>query len=194
MLIPAGRVADRYGRKNIFIVGITGFALMSALCGLAPSAGVLITARALQAVFAALVVPSSLALVLHEFHAARRHVAIGVWGAMAAAAAAVGPTLGALLTEYASWRWIFLVNVPIAAVIVALGRRLLHESRDPQASGLPDPLGALLVAAIPALLSFSIIEGPSSWMVRLVRVVIRSSRRPWLFPSSCGVHRRPHGR
>ncbi|MFE3410948.1 MFS transporter [Streptomyces mirabilis] len=170
MLIPAGRVADRYGRKNIFIVGITGFALMSALCGLAPSAGVLITARALQAVFAALVVPSSLALVLHEFHAARRHVAIGVWGAMAAAAAAVGPTLGALLTEYASWRWIFLVNVPIAAVIVALGRRLLHESRDPQASGLPDPLGALLVAAIPALLSFSIIEGPSrgwsdSWVV-----------------------------
>ncbi|MGW3744246.1 MFS transporter [Streptomyces sp. NPDC005146] len=170
MLIPAGRVADRYGRKNVFIVGIAGFALMSALCGLAPSAGVLITARALQAVFAALVVPSSLALVLHEFHATRRHVAIGVWGAMAAAAAAVGPTLGALLTEYASWRWIFLVNIPIAAIIVALGKRLLHESRDPHASGLPDPLGALLVAAIPALLSFSIIEGPSrgwsdSWIV-----------------------------
>lgn len=141
MLIPAGRVADRYGRKNIFIVGITGFALMSALCGLAPSAGVLITARALQAVFAALVVPSSLALVLHEFTAARRHVAIGVWGAMAAAAAAVGPTLGALLTEYASWRWIFLVNVPIAVVIVALGRSLLHESRDPGPPAFPIPSG-----------------------------------------------------
>lgn len=170
MLIPAGRVADRYGRKNVFIVGIAGFALMSALCGLAPSAGVLITARALQAVFAALVVPSSLALVLHEYSAARRHVAIGVWGAMAAAAAAVGPTLGALLTEYASWRWIFLVNVPIAAVIVAFGRRSLHESRDPNASGVPDPLGALLVAVIPALLSFSLIEGPSrgwsdTWVV-----------------------------
>ncbi|MFD8076823.1 MFS transporter [Streptomyces sp. NPDC059718] len=161
MLIPAGRLADRYGRKNVFIIGIAGFALMSALCGLAPGAGVLITARALQAVFAALVVPSSLALVLHEFPAARRHVAIGVWGAMAAAAAAVGPTLGALLTEYASWRWIFLVNIPIAAVIVGFGKPLLHESRDPRASGIPDPIGALLVAAIPALLSFSIIEGPS---------------------------------
>lgn len=170
ILIPGGRVADRYGRKKIFMVGIAGFALMSALCGLAPNAGVLITARALQAVFAALVVPSSLALVLHEFHAARRHVAIGVWGAMAAAAAAVGPTLGALLTEYASWRWIFLVNVPIAAVIITLGRQLLRESYDPHASGLPDPLGAVLVAVIPAVLSFSIIEGPSrgwsdSWVV-----------------------------
>ncbi|MFE3168910.1 MFS transporter [Streptomyces sp. NPDC059224] len=170
VLIPGGRVADRYGRKQTFMVGIIGFALMSALCGLAPNATVLITARALQAVFAALVVPSSLALVLHEFHAARRHVAIGVWGAMAAAAAAVGPTLGALLTEYASWRWIFLVNIPIAAVIITLGKRLLRESRDVHASGVPDPLGAVLVAAIPALLSFSIIEGPSrgwsnSWVV-----------------------------
>ncbi|WP_327287509.1 MFS transporter [Streptomyces sp. NBC_01198] len=170
MLIPAGRVADRYGRKRIFIVGIAGFALMSALCGLAPGAGVLITARALQAVFAALVVPSSLALVLHEYPGPRRHIAIGVWGAMAAAAAAVGPTLGALLTEYASWRWIFLVNVPIAAVIILLGRRQLRESLDPRETGIPDPVGAVLVAAIPALLSYSIIEGPSrgwsdSWVV-----------------------------
>jgi EmrB/QacA subfamily drug resistance transporter len=161
MLIPAGRVADRYGRKKTFMVGIAGFALMSALCGIAPNASVLIGARALQAVFAALVVPSSLALVLHEFHAARRHVAIGVWGAMAAAAAAVGPTGGALLTQYASWRWIFLVNVPIAALILAFGRRLLRESRDPHASGVPDLLGTALVALVPALLSYAIIEGPT---------------------------------
>jgi EmrB/QacA subfamily drug resistance transporter len=170
MLIPAGRIADRYGRKRIFVIGIAGFAVMSALCGLAPGAGVLITGRALQALFAALVVPSSLALVLHEFPGPRRHVAIGVWGAMAAAAAAVGPTLGALLTEYASWRWIFLVNIPIAAVVIMLGLRLLRETRDPEASGIPDPLGAILVAAVPALLSFSIIEGPtrgwsSTWVV-----------------------------
>lgn len=170
MLIPAGRIADRYGRKKIFMVGIAGFALMSALCGFAPSVGVLIAGRALQAVFAAFVVPSSLALVLHEYHNERRHVAIGVWGAMAAAAAAVGPTLGALLTEYASWRWIFLVNVPIAAVIIGLGKRLLHESRDPHASGVPDVLGTFLIAVFPALLSYSIIEGPSrgwsdTWVV-----------------------------
>ncbi|MFG2369635.1 DHA2 family efflux MFS transporter permease subunit [Streptomyces mirabilis] len=160
-LIPAGRLADRYGRKLLFLIGLAGFAVFSALCGAAPNVDVLIAARALQGVFAALVIPSSLALVLPEFPAARRHVAIGTWGAMGAAAAALGPTLGALLTEYASWRWIFLVNVPLCALIIAIGVRLLRESREPQAAGLPDPIGALLVAAVPALVSFAIIEGPS---------------------------------
>jgi EmrB/QacA subfamily drug resistance transporter len=160
VLIPAGRLADRYGRKRIFLIGISGFALMSALCGIAPNAGVLVGGRALQAAFAALVTPTSLALVLPEFPPSRRPVAIGTWGAMGAAAAALGPTIGALLTQYASWRWIFLVNVPIAMVVVIFGVRLLHESRDPQAAGLPDPLGALLVAAMPAALSLAIIEGP----------------------------------
>jgi MFS family permease len=80
---------------------------------------------------------------------------------MSAAAAALGPTLGALLTEYASWRWIFLVNVPICAAIIIAGIRLLRESREPGGAGIPDPAGALLVAAIPALLSFAMIEGPS---------------------------------
>jgi EmrB/QacA subfamily drug resistance transporter len=159
-LIPAGRLADRYGRKRLFLVGITGFAVMSALCGLAPNAGVLIGGRALQAAFAALVTPTSLALVLPEFPAARRPFAIGTWGSMGAAAAALGPTLGALLTQYVSWRWIFLVNVPVCALIVAVGLRALRESRDPEASGLPDPLGVLLVAAVPAALSLAIVEGP----------------------------------
>jgi len=126
VLIPAGRLADRYGRKRLFLAGLGGFAAFSALCGAAPGAGVLTAARALQCAFAALVVPSSLALVLPEFPAARRHVAIGTWGAMGAAAAALGPTLGALLTEYASWRWIFLINVPICALIIVFGRRLLR--------------------------------------------------------------------
>ncbi len=161
LLIPAGRMADRYGRKRVFLVGLTGFAGMSALCGLAPNAGVLIAGRALQAIFAALVVPTSLALILPEFPGARRHVAVGTWGAMGAAAAALGPTIGALLTEYASWRWVFLVNVPICAVVVVLGVRLLQESKELRTGGIPDPLGILLIAAVPALLSFSIIEGPS---------------------------------
>ncbi len=160
VLIPAGRLADRYGRKRLFLTGITGFAVMSALCGLAPNAAVLIAGRALQAAFAALVTPTSLALILPLFPGARRPVAIGTWGSMAAAAAALGPTLGALLTQYASWRWIFLVNVPICALIVAVGARLLREARDPHARGLPDPLGVVLIAAIPAALSLGIIEGP----------------------------------
>ena len=160
VLVPAGRLADRYGRKRVFLTGMLGFALMSGLCGLATGTDVLIAARALQAVFAALVVPTSLALVLPEFSAARRHVAVGTWGAMGAAAAALGPTIGALLTEYASWRWIFLVNVPICVLVAVLGRRLLPETRDPAATGIPDPLGVLLVAGAPAMLSLAIVEGP----------------------------------
>ena len=161
VLIPAGRLADRYGRKRVFLIGITGFAVTSALCGAAPSAGTLIGARALQAAFAALVTPTSLALVLPEFPPARRPMAIGTWGAMGAAAAALGPTIGALLTQYASWRWIFLVNVPVCALVVLVGLRLLRESREPHAGGLPDPVGVVLVAAMPAVLSLAIIEGPS---------------------------------
>ncbi|MET8560897.1 MFS transporter [Streptomyces flaveolus] len=159
-LIPAGRLADRYGRKRLFLIGSAGFAVTSTLCGLAPNSGTLIGARVLQAAFAALVSPTSLALILPEFPPRRRPFAIGVWGAMGAVAAALGPALGALLTQYLSWRWIFLVNVPVCALIVLFGTRLLRESRNPSDSGMPDPLGAVLIALIPAALSFAVIEGP----------------------------------
>jgi EmrB/QacA subfamily drug resistance transporter len=169
MLIPAGRLADRYGRKRLFITGLVGFAAMSALCGLAPSPGVLIAGRALQGVFSAMVVPTSLALILPEFPAERRHVAVGTWGMAGAAAAALGPTIGALLTESASWRWIFLINVPVCAAIVLFGVPWLRESRDRSALGFPDPAEIVLIAAIPALVSFAIIQGPQwGWTNRWV--------------------------
>lgn len=180
-LIPAGRLADRYGRKRLFLTGIAGFALMSALCGVAPNAGVLIAARALQALFAALVTPTSLALILPEFPPERRPFAIGTWGSMGAAAAALGPTFGALLTQYVSWRWIFLINVPFCALIVVMGRGVLRESRDPHAEGLPDPLGALLIAAVPAALSLAIIEGPR-WGWSDARVVAAFAIAALLLP------------
>ncbi len=116
-----------------------------------------------------MVVPTSLALLLPEFPGTRRHVAVGTWGAMGAAAAACGPTLGALLVQYAPWRWIFLVNVPICAVMIVFGARILRESRDPHAEGLPDPVAVALVAAVPAVLSYAIIEGPTrGWSSRVV--------------------------
>jgi EmrB/QacA subfamily drug resistance transporter len=162
MLIPAGWVADRYGRKRVFIGGLIGFAAMSAMCGLAPDAGVLIAGRALQAAFAALVVPTSLALILPEFPPNKRPMAIGTWGSMGAVAAAVAPTVGAMLTEYASWRWIFLINVPIVLIMLVFGSRVLRESPVAATSRIPDPAGAVLVAAIPALLSLALLEG-SNW-------------------------------
>ena len=161
MLIPAGRLADRYGRRRVFLLGVAGFTAFSALCGFAPDPNVLIAGRALQGLFAALVVPTALALLLPEVPPLRRPVAVATQAAMGAAAAAVGPTTGALLIEYGSWRWVFLVNVPIGVLVTLAGRWLLRESRDPDAHGVPDPVGALLVAVIPALLSFSVIEGPS---------------------------------
>ena len=161
MLIPAGRLADRYGRRRVFLLGVAGFTAFSALCGFAPDPNVLIAGRALQGLFAALVVPTALALLLPEVPPLRRPVAVATQAAMGAAAAAVGPTTGALLIEYGSWRWVFLVNVPIGVLVTLAGRWLLRESSDPDAHGVPDPVGALLVAVIPALLSFSVIEGPS---------------------------------
>jgi MFS family permease len=145
----------------VFLLGVAGFTVFSALCGFASDPAVLIAGRALQGLFAALVVPTALALLLPEVPPARRPVAVATQAAMGAAAAAVGPTTGALLIEYGSWRWVFLVNVPIGVLVALAGRWLLRESRDPDARGLPDPAGALLVAVIPALLSFSVIQGPS---------------------------------
>jgi EmrB/QacA subfamily drug resistance transporter len=169
-LIPAGRLADSHGHKRMFMVGAAGFALTSALCGLAPTTGVLIASRMLQALFGALIVPTSLALILPQFPLARRSVAVSTYGAMGAAAAAAGPTLGALLTEYTSWRWVFLINVPICAIVLLIGPKLLTEQRESKAARLPDPFEVLLVAAVPAALSYAIIEGPSrgwtdSWVL-----------------------------
>lgn len=161
MLIPAGRLADRYGRRRVFLLGVAGFTVFSGLCGFAPDPAVLIAGRALQALFAALVIPSALALLLAAVPPARRPVAVATQAAMGAAAAAVGPTTGALLIEAGNWRWVFLVNVPIGVLVALAGRGLLRENRDPGARGLPDPAGVLLVAVIPALLSFSVIQGPS---------------------------------
>lgn len=159
-LVPAGRMADRYGRKRTFLLGLGGFGAMSALCGFAPDVGVLIAGRACQGLFAALIVPATLALILPEFTGGKRHAAVGIWGAMAAAAAAVGPVLGALLVKYASWHWIFLANIPVCALLIGSGALVLRESRDLEASGIPDLTGVVLVAAVPGLLSFAVIEGP----------------------------------
>src|SRR5438876_9837075 len=129
LLVPAGRWADRAGRKRAFLAGMALFTLSSAACAAAPSVGVLIGARVAQAGGAALLMPTSLGLLLPEFPPERRQVAVGIWAAVGGAAAAAGPLVGGLLVQ-ASWRWVFLVNVPIGIVAIAAGVRTLREIRE----------------------------------------------------------------
>jgi EmrB/QacA subfamily drug resistance transporter len=158
-LLTAGRMADRLGRRRIFFLGIGVFTFGSALCGIAPSPNFLIAARVVQAVGAAMVLPTSLALVLPEFPVERRSAAIGVWGAVGGVAAATGPSLGSTIIETVGWRWVFFINTPLCLAAYLVGRRMLVESKDPTASGQPDVLGALLGAAAVALLVLGIVQG-----------------------------------
>ena len=130
LLLLGGRIADYWGRKRTFLLGIVGFALASGLGGAAHDGVTLFAARALQGGFGALLAPASLALLTILFTDAKeRAKAFGVYGAIAGGGAAVGLLLGGVLTEYANWRWCLLVNIPIALVAGAFGRRLVSESR-----------------------------------------------------------------
>jgi EmrB/QacA subfamily drug resistance transporter len=158
LLVPAGGLADRFGHKRVFVLGVAGFTGASLLCAVAPSLELLIAFRVLQGIGAALIAPTSLALVLDAFPAERRAAGVGLWGAAAAAAAAVGPTLGGALVELSDWRLVFLVNLPIGVAVVALGSRRLRE-RPKLDSRLPDLPGAGLLAAGLALVTLAIVEG-----------------------------------
>ena len=190
LLVPAGGLADRFGHKRIFLLGIAGFTGASLLCALAPTLETLIAARVLQGVGAALIAPASLAIVLDQFPPERRAAGVGLWGAAAAAAAATGPTLGGALVELSDWRLVFLVNLPLGAAIVWFGARRLVE-RPVLDSRLPDLPGAALLAASLALLTLGIVEG-NDWgwaaaptlaafaaaALLLGAVVARSTRHP----------------
>ncbi len=159
LLIPVGRLADRFGRKKLFLIGIVIFSLCSLGAGLSQHVGVLIGWRAAQAVGAATMVPVSLAIVTLAFPAHQRGLALGIWGAMSGVAGAIGPTLGGVLTEYVGWEWIFLVNVPIGFVAVLAGLIILDESRDPEARQHMDLPGTALLSVALFSLTFALIRG-----------------------------------
>src|SRR5271168_430546 len=157
LLVPAGRWADAFGRKRAFLLGLGVFVAASTACALAPSVDFLIGARLVQAAGGALMLPTSLGLMLPEFGPHERHVAIGVWAATGGIAAAAGPPLGGLLVQ-ADWRWVFLVNVPVGLAGLGFGVRTLTERRE-LGSGRPDVLGAgALILAIGALV-VAIVKG-----------------------------------
>jgi EmrB/QacA subfamily drug resistance transporter len=158
LLVPAGRWADAFGRKRLFLGGLALFVAASAACAAAPSVEALIALRVLQAAGAALLLPSSLALLLPEFPPERRSIAVAIWAASSAVAAAAGPPVGGLLVGL-SWHWVFLVNVPVGIVALVVGARVLREAHDPS-TARPDELGAGLLAVGVAALVAGIVQGP----------------------------------
>ncbi|MDG4829904.1 MFS transporter [Solwaraspora sp. WMMD1047] len=169
-LVPAGRLADRLGRRRLFLAGTVTFLAASLACGLAGSLGLLIAARIVQALGAAVLVPTSLGLVLPEFPPRLRATATGIWTATGAIAAATGPSLGGLLVDLQGWRWVFFVNLLIGAPLLILSRRLLRESRDELATRWPDWLGALLLGGAVAAVALVLVEG-ERWGWTSARVV-----------------------
>lgn len=159
LLVPSGRLADRFGRKRVYLAGLALFVLASALCAAAPSPATLIAARVLQAVGAALLIPASLALILPEFAVGERATAVALFGAAAALASGIGPSVGGLLVDLSDWRLVFLVNVPLGVGALLWARGVLRESRDAAAEGLPDPVGIVLVALGVGALALGIVQG-----------------------------------
>lgn len=158
LLVPAGRVVDLYGRKRGFVVGLTLFTLASAACAAAPTVGWLIAARVLQGVGAAILTPSSLGVVLPEFPPQSRPAVIAGWAAVGAVGGAAGPPLGGLLVQ-ASWRWVFLVNLPLGVLSIWYAQRRVRESADPTASGLPDILGTIALMLGVGSLTLALVKG-----------------------------------
>lgn len=160
VLVPAGRWADRIGRRRMFVAGLVVFTLGSILSGVAPDVALLIAARLVQAIGAGMMVPASLSLLLAAVPGPARAQAIGTWSAIAALGAALGPVIGGFLVEV-SWRWVFWINIPVGVATVILAFRVLPESRDESADARPDMWGAGLVALAAGSLALALVKAPS---------------------------------
>jgi EmrB/QacA subfamily drug resistance transporter len=160
-LLLGGSLGDRFGRRRIFSFGIWWFALASALCGLAPNVDTLIAARTLQGVGGALLTPGSLALLQTTFAPEDRAKAIGAWSGLGGLATAAGPVVGGYLLAVTSWRWVFLINVPISAVVLLITARHVPESRGTDEADHLDIAGATLAVLWLSALTFGLVEAPA---------------------------------
>jgi EmrB/QacA subfamily drug resistance transporter len=190
LLAPTGRIADRFGRRRVFLLGLVVFCTASLGGATAWGVGPLITFRLVQSVGAAMIMSTSLALLLHAFPPARRPFAISVWSAVGAVAAASGPPIGGLLVQ-SSWRWVFLVNLPVGLLGLLVGRRVLVESRDTTEHRLPDLLGTLALVLGVAAVIYALVSGPDAgWtaptvvgafaagVVAIAATILRAARTP----------------
>ena len=157
LILLGGSLGDRFGRRRVFLTGAVWFAVASLLCGLAPSIEVLVGARALQGIGGALLTPGSLALISASFHGRDRAAAIGAWSGLGGVAGALGPFVGGWLVEW-SWRAVFLINLPLAAVVLLVGLRHVPESRDSGAPTRPDLPGTLLAVLGLGALTWALTE------------------------------------
>jgi EmrB/QacA subfamily drug resistance transporter len=157
-LIPAGGIADKFGRKRTFMYGVGLFVLASFLCGVAPNIYLLIAARVLQALGAALLGPSSLALILDAFPQSKRSQVISAWGAVGALAAAIGPASGTFIVDSLGWEWAFFINIPVGVYCLLRGVRTLHESGNSHTHVRFDAVGMCLIILSVSLLTTCIIE------------------------------------
>jgi EmrB/QacA subfamily drug resistance transporter len=160
LLLVGGSLGDQFGRKRMFLAGIGLFTLASIGCGLAPSIRALITARAIQGVGAAFLVPGSLAIISATFDGVDRGRAIGTWSGFSAITSGIGPVAGGWLIEHVSWRAAFLLNVPLAAIVIALSVRFMDESRDDSRTSAIDWAGALLGVLGLGAIVFALLEWP----------------------------------
>ncbi len=174
LILLGGSLGDRFGRRRIFVIGTVWFAAASLLCGLAPTAEVLIGARVLQGIGGALLTPGSLAMIQGAFATEDRSRAIGAWSGLGGIAAALGPLVGGVLVDHASWRWIFLINLPLAALTVWLAMRWVPETRDPRAHGRFDIAGATLASLALAALTLALTDWHSSLMPWALAVAVLS--------------------
>ncbi len=167
-VLTAGALADLFGRKRLFVIGIVLFTIASAACGIAGDPLFLIIARGAQGIGGATMFATALALLSQEFHGKERGTAFGIWGATIGLAVAIGPLVGGMLTSWLSWRWIFLVNIPIGVAAVALAMAQLRESSDPEHSQL-DPVGLVTLTSGLFCLILALIEGNShGWSSGLI--------------------------
>lgn len=158
LILLGGSLGDRFGRRKVFLIGTIWFALASALCGAAQNIELLIAARALQGVGGALLTPGSLAIIQASFHRGDRPRAIGVWSGLGGVASAVGPLLGGTMVQTIGWRWAFLINLPVAALVLLVTAKHVPESRDELVAGRFDVLGSLLAALSLAGVTYGLIQ------------------------------------
>lgn len=183
LLLLGGALGDRYDRRLVFLVGLVVFTVASVGCGLAPTGEVLIVARIVQGIGGALLVPSSLAMIETVIRAEDRGRAIGLWAGLSGVSSAIGPFVGGWLVDAASWRWVFLINVPLAAVALVLTIRHVPRIRDARVRGPLDVAGAAAVTIGLGGVTFALIEAPvQGWTPTVVGALVVGALAIAVFP------------